>query len=61
MQVRTSKFTRIPKGKLEVVLLEGIGLKYRNENYNTPIMEFKIDTQRVLVNEEIDHQKATWN
>ena len=44
MQVRTSKFTRAPRGKLEVVILEGHSLKYRNENYAKPIMEFKIDS-----------------
>ena len=39
---RVSKFTRMPRGKIEVILVKGIDLKYKNESFK-PIMEFRLD------------------
>lgn len=43
MQYRCSKFTKTPRGKLEVTLVRGIEMKYKGESYK-PIMEFRLGT-----------------
>lgn len=49
-QYRYSKFTKMPRGKLEVVIAGGADLKFQNDSFN-PVMEFRVGNQRVTVDE----------
>ncbi len=49
----------MPRGKLEVILVKGTDLKYREENFR-PVMEFRIGNQRVLIDEDVKALKASW-
>ncbi len=59
MQYRYSKFTRMPRGKLEVMLVKGHELKFQNETFS-PVMEFRLGSQRVLVDEIVKKTTVTW-
>lgn len=49
---RFSKFTKMPRGKLEVTLMRGSDLKHLGDQYS-PVMEFRLGNQRCLVDEKV--------
>lgn len=59
MQYRYSKFTRVPRGKLEIILVKGLDLKFQNESF-APVLEFRVGSQRVLIDEQIQKSSVTW-
>lgn len=49
----------MPKGKLEVILVKGQDLKLKNESFR-PILEFRIGSQRILQDEQVNPMRAAW-
>jgi hypothetical protein len=58
-QYRFSEFTRMPQGKLEVILARGLDLKYSGESFR-PILEFRVGNQRVVQDELVNPTRAQW-
>ena len=49
----------MPRGKLELILGEGVNLMYRKESFR-PILEFKIENIRYKNSEDVQSTKANW-
>ncbi|CDW88085.1 c2 domain-containing protein [Stylonychia lemnae] len=60
MMYRYSKFTRGPKGNLEVSLDAGYGLKYNDNSYERPVIKFKLGMQNYQITEDINPHYASW-
>ena len=51
----------MPRGKINITLVKGTDLKLNSESFNQPVLEFRLDNQRVMIDESINPLKASWN